>query len=152
MDSLILVFPRQGGGSGGEMETPDQLVAKQSIDIEKRMVNQFKFTQSDRPDSLEVFRNQELDRLNQLIKVMKQSLSDIQKAIKGTLIMSHNLEMMYNSFLLNKVPEIWANAAYPSQKPLGSWVEDLFLRFEFFQEWINNPNLDSYWISSFFFP
>ena len=47
--------------------------------------------------------------------------------------MSHDLEMMYNSFLLNKVPEIWANAAYPSQKPLASWVEDLFLRFEFFK-------------------
>lgn len=63
---------------------------------------------------MEVFRNQELDRLNELIKVLKQSLSDIQKAIKGTLIMSHNLEMMYSSFLINKVPEIWANAAYPS--------------------------------------
>lgn len=66
--------------------------------------------------------------------------------------MSHDLEMMYNSFLINRVPEIWANAAYPSQKPLASWVEDLFLRFEFFKQWIDTPNLDSYWISSFFFP
>lgn len=46
------------------METPDQMVAKQSMEIEKRMINPFKFTQSDRPDSLEVFRNQELDRFN----------------------------------------------------------------------------------------
>lgn len=133
MNSLILVFPRSSGGGGGSMETPDQIVAKLSMNIEKRMVNQFKFAQSEKPDSLEVFRNQELDRLNSLIKVLKSSLSDIQKAIKGTLIMSHDLEMMYNSFLINKVPEIWANAAYPSQKPLGSWVEDLFLRFEFFK-------------------
>jgi len=38
MNSLILVFPRSGGGGGGAMETPDQIVAKLSMSIEKRMV------------------------------------------------------------------------------------------------------------------
>ena len=32
-----------------------------------------------------------------------------------------------------KVPTMWANAAYPSLKPLGSWVKDLLLRCMFIQ-------------------
>jgi hypothetical protein len=44
MNSLIYVFPRSSGGSGGALETPDQIVAKLSVSIEKRMINPFKFT------------------------------------------------------------------------------------------------------------
>jgi dynein heavy chain len=51
-------------------------------------------------------------------------LSDLQKAIKGTVVMSIQLENMFLSFLDKKVPEIWENAAYPSLKPLASWVND----------------------------
>lgn len=39
--------------------------------------------------------------------------------------MSIELEKMFNSFLDAKVPENWENVAYPSLKPLGSWVTDL---------------------------
>lgn len=31
----------------------------------------------------------------------------------------------------SQVPEMWANAAYPSLKPLGSWVKDLVMRTTF---------------------
>jgi hypothetical protein len=42
--------------------------------------------------------------------------------------MSEQLEMVYNAFLNNQVPSMWADAAYPSLKPLGSWVTDLVYR------------------------
>lgn len=32
-----------------------------------------------------------------------------------------------------KVPAMWSNAAYPSLKPLGSWVKDLLLRCMFIE-------------------
>ncbi|MBN8283206.1 MAG: hypothetical protein J0L98_08500 [Zoogloea sp.] len=31
---------------------------------------------------------------------------------------------MFNSIFDNKVPDAWHKAAYPSLKPLGSWVND----------------------------
>jgi hypothetical protein len=37
-------------------------------------------------------------------------------------------------------------------KPLGSWVDDFIERTEFFTEWIEKGKLDSYWVSSLFFP
>lgn len=55
----------------------------------------------------------------------------IQKAIKGFVVMSEELERVYNSFLNNQVPTMWSNAAYPSLKPLASWVRDLQLRVGF---------------------
>lgn len=56
---------------------------------------------------------------------MRSSLDNIQKAIKGLAIMGEDLDKMYSSMLNNKVPEIWAAIAYPSLKPLSSWVENL---------------------------
>lgn len=50
------------------------------------------------------------------------------KAIKGTVVMSLELELMFDNFLLKKVPDNWVTVAYPSLKPLGSWFDDLMHR------------------------
>jgi dynein heavy chain len=45
----------------------------------------------DDPSSLDIFRMQEVERFNALISIIKKSLSDLQKAIKGTVVMSIQL-------------------------------------------------------------
>ena len=50
------------------------------------------------------------------------SIADLGKFYGGFLHISETL------FLFSQVPTMWANAAYPSLKPLGSWVKDLLLR------------------------
>lgn len=45
--------------------------------------------------------------------------------------MSSDLELLYKGVLDNKVPEIWHKAAYPSLKPLGSWIIDFVERLKF---------------------
>lgn len=66
--------------------------------------------------------------------------------------MSIQLESMFDSFLLKKVPEIWEKVAYPSLKPLASWVPDLLERVEFMREWAKQGFMNSYWLSALFFP
>ena len=90
--------------------------------------------------------------MNLLIVKIKITLSDLVKAIQGTIVMSDLLESIFDSFILKKVPYIWEKVAYPSLKPLASWIPDLLNRIEFMKDWVAKNYMHSYWISSFFFP
>ncbi|XP_043978634.1 dynein axonemal heavy chain 1 isoform X2 [Gambusia affinis] len=94
----------------------------------------------------------EVIRYNNLLEVICQSLSDMLKALEGTAVLSPDMELMALSLFNNRVPEIWTAKAYPSMKPLASWVSDLLQRINFFQEWISDGNPLVFWISGFFFP
>lgn len=52
-------------------------------------------------------------------------LFDVQKAIKGEIVMSEDLEKMSTSLFDNQVPKKWADVGFLSLKPLASWIEDL---------------------------
>jgi len=83
---------------------------------------------------------------------MRSSLINLDKAIQGTVVMSMELEMMFNDFLNNKVPLMWVKVGYPSLKPLSSWVPDLISRVEFIGSWLYNGPPITYWLPAFFFP
>jgi dynein heavy chain, axonemal len=103
-------------------------------------------------NSLGVFLGQELSRFNYLIEVMIASLRELKRAIKGEVVMSGELEVMYNCFVFQKVPPAWENAGYPCLKPLPSWIEDFFQRIDFMGKWLTKGPRPSYWLSGFFFP
>jgi dynein heavy chain len=95
---------------------------------------------------------QEIERYNKLLAKMGSSLALIMKAIKGLVIMSPELDLMYSALLKNQVPPNWSEVAYPSLKPLASWIRDLNQRVEFMRNWLKNGHPSCYWLSGFFFP
>jgi dynein heavy chain len=76
----------------------------------------------------------------------------LDKAIEGTVVMSMELELMFNSFLAGKVPASWVKWAYPSLKPLNSWMSDLIERVTFMRNWVEKGPPMTFWIPGFFFP
>lgn len=95
---------------------------------------------------------QEVIRYNKLLETVRLTLNDLLKALKGLVVMSQALETMSNSIFINSVPELWASKAYPSLKPLASWVTDLVARVQFIDKWIEHGIPPVFWISGFFFP
>ena len=65
--------------------------------------------------------------------------------------MSLDLESVGNNLFDNLVPTLWAKKAYPSLKPLASWMLDFIQRLKFMQDWVDNGVPKTIWISGFFF-
>eukprot|EP00753_Platysulcus_tardus_P001934 PLAT11596.26.p1 GENE.PLAT11596.26~~PLAT11596.26.p1 ORF type:complete len:1497 (+),score=952.09 PLAT11596.26:361-4491(+) len=103
-------------------------------------------------DSLSTVLSQEMVKFNRLLAVMRDSLNDLKRAIRGLVVMSDSLERMYQSFVNGTVPELWEEAAYPSLRPLGAWVKDMLSRVRFLRGWLTSGRPHAYPIASFFFP
>ena len=76
---------------------------------------------------------QEMDRFNKLIRTVHTSLITLQKALKGFVVMTPELETFATSLMTGRVPAAWGKVSYPSLKPLGSYVSDLLRRLDMLQ-------------------
>jgi len=94
---------------------------------------------------------QELGRANVLLKVIRASLRELQKAVKGLVVMSGELEAVGAALSAGRVPELWLSRSFPSLKPLGPYVREVAERCEFFATWLAQGPPTCFWVSGFFF-
>ncbi|XP_023932407.1 dynein heavy chain 3, axonemal [Lingula anatina] len=153
-DGILLTLPRQSSGGG---KTSQEIIEELASDILSKIPPDFKLeeVQAKYPvkyeESINTVLLQELIRFNRLTSVVRQSLIDIQKAIKGLVVMSAELEDVFDSMMVGKQPAMWAAKSYPSLKPLGSYVADLITRLQFFKDWIYSGPPAVFWLSGFYF-
>jgi len=93
----------------------------------------------------------ELGKMNKLVKKIKGTLKDLQKAVKGFVVFSPELEEVANGLLANKIPAPWMGVSYPSLKPMMSYVLDHIDRWDFFKKWIAEGTPIVFWFSAYFF-
>ncbi|XP_006892348.1 PREDICTED: dynein heavy chain 12, axonemal [Elephantulus edwardii] len=154
-ESLLLTQggARQTGASG----SADQILLEITKDILQKLPNDFDLeaTLIKYPvmyeESMNTVLVQEMERFNNLIRTIRNTLLDLAKAIKGVVIMDSTLEALSSSLIVGKVPETWAKRSYPSLKPLGSYITDFLARLKFLQDWSDVGKPIVFWLSGFFF-
>ena len=152
--SILSLLPRSVGGSGGSIEN---IIKEKTQAILKRLPKPFDVDEVSKKhpvkyeESMNTVLQQELIRFNKLLNTVTLSLNNLIKAIDGLVAMSNELEEVFNKIFDNKVPELWQKVAYPSLKPLGSWVNDFVERLEFMEKWVQNGAPPAFWISGFYF-
>jgi len=158
LGSMLAASGGGGGGGGGSVAERDRVLIGLAKDIQGRIAKPFdmRAISSAYPvmyeESMNTVLQQEAIRFNKLITVIHSSLTELRRALQGLVVMSADLEAAANAMFTNQVPDIWTKKAYPSLKPLASWVDDLVDRITFIQKWIDNGVPPAFWISGFYFP
>ena len=102
-------------------------------------------------ESMNTVLTQELGRFNVLLAVVRNTLTDLQKAVKGLILMSAELEAVGRAMYDGKVPAAWLKRSFPSLKPLGGYVRELLDRVAFFQGWLDGGPPPCFPLYAFFF-
>ena len=164
MFTMLSLQPRATGG--GEGKSSDEIVTDLALDIQPRtpaildeddaQEDVFTIMPNGLISPISTVLAQEMIKFNRLLRMMNTSLRDIQKAIKGMIVMSVDLDKMYTAFLNNAVPDLWCDRplgwGFASLKPLGSWVKDLIGRVDFLHKWLTEGEPPAFPLQLFFFP
>jgi len=73
--------------------------------------------------------------MNALLAAMRRSLAELDLGLKGDLTMTEPMERLMTALAGDAVPPSWALLAYPSLRPLGSWMVNLLARVAQLAEW-----------------
>lgn len=154
LETIMLTQQNSSGGGGGN---DDEMTNKLCDSLLSQIPDQYDVAAAQKKfpvsynQSMNTVLTQELDRFNQLITVIKKSLADLKKAIKGEVLLSAELEDALKSLKDGATPKMWLAVSYPSLKTLGGYVKDLVERLNWFAEWVANGIPPVLWITRFFF-
>ncbi|KAL0236998.1 hypothetical protein PCE1_000395 [Barthelona sp. PCE] len=165
LDTLLDLQPKSGGGGAaddGETQTPEEIVMEMLQNFNSSLPEGFE--EENVEESLPKERSpyvsiwyQEMLRMQHLVKVMKVSLNEVEKALNGELTITSRIEAIIDSLYFNKVPTEWVKVSYPSLRNLADWFVDLMKRINFLKAWEaelgSTPAIPkSVWLSGLFNP
>ena len=142
--TIMELQPRDATSGEGVM-SPDDVAASVTQDILDRF-GEKRYDVEDIQRSLEEqgpYQNvflQEMEVMNNLLAEMMRSLRELQLGFAGELTISDAMDSLKAALYLDRIPPAWQKIAWPSMRPLTSWLSDLNLRLNQLEEWQNNPS------------
>lgn len=134
--------PRGAGGAGGM--TMQEKVKRLLDDVMERLPEQFNLLElEERVDERTPYTNvflQEVDRMSRLLYEMRRSLVELDMGLRGDLSMSEAMETLMDALFDDKVPSRWDALAWPSLRPLHSWLLNMLDRYNQLAAWTGDMN------------
>eukprot|EP00392_Amoebophrya_sp_AT5.2_P008787 g8815.t1 len=153
---LILTGMQGGGGGGGKGKSRDEMVFDQTKMLLEMLPDNIDWEEvaafNERDISpYKVVLLQEIERYNELLVRVRANLKELQKGIQGLVVISEEQELVFNALFEGRIPDSWM-FAYPSLKPLSTWMPDLVKRIGCFLKWGLEEMPIVFWLASFTYP
>ena len=98
---------------------------------------------------INIFLRQEIDRMQKVIQIVRQTLMDLNLAIDGTIIMNESLRDALDSMYDARIPALWSKVSWESST-LGFWFTELLERNNQFHSWLFEGRPKCFWMTGFF--
>jgi dynein heavy chain len=153
LQSLLMLQPQITTGGG---ETSEAKVYNVCSDILKKIPDNMDYEATYKSvkhdmSPLNVVLLQEMSRYNELLDKIRLSLVNLQKAVKGIIVLTSDLEESFTAIFEGRVPAAWGKT-FPSLKGLAAWTRDLIQRIEYFSDWSKSGEPKVHWLAAFTFP
>lgn len=142
--SILELQPRSGGAAAGSspIVVVGQIVNSVQSEIKGIKYDLTGLKQLITPEGMGPYQNvlvQEAERMNILAQEIRRSLVELALGLSGELQMSQPMEDLMNSLFLGRVPASWGDLAYPSMRPLSTWLINLTDREGQITDWKQDP-------------
>ncbi|XP_030831333.1 dynein heavy chain 5, axonemal isoform X2 [Strongylocentrotus purpuratus] len=156
LGTILSIQPKDSGSGGGE--TREVTVTRMADDmLDKLPVDYISFEVRDRLQKMgalmpmNIFLKQEIDRMQRVISLVRNTLTDLKLAIDGTIIMNENLRDALDSMFDGRIPVTWSRISWASST-LGFWFTELLDRNKQFHAWCFDGRPNTFWMTGFFNP
>ena len=106
----------------------------------------------DTPRPTQVVLLQELERFDILLAKLHDSLYNLQRALKGEIGMSQELDELANSLFNGFLPSMWRKLAPQTEKLLANWMIFFERRYKQFKDWVEIDEPKVMWLSGLHIP
>ena len=164
LETLADTQPKSSGGGKGGLSRED-VVYEKAGQLRERTPADFRYDvymrqirkQGGLDVPMNVFLYQEVQRIQKVVKLVRDDLLAVQLAIKGEVTMTQAILVTINELFEAKVPNVWmftiTGLLFSFMLPnISLWFSALQLRWDQWNSWLNNGRPRSFWMTGFYNP
>jgi len=157
LTTILDISPKDSGGGGGESR--EDIVLRTVADLESKLPPDYRAEETKAgvkalgaTKPLNICLQQEIDRLQVVISVVRKTLSNLKLAIAGTIVMSSDLSDAVDALFLARVPPIWVKVSQLEMPTMGVWFGNIVGRAEQLTSWLKGGRPNVFWLTGLFNP